>query len=110
MFPSKSLFHARIQSMTQEVVCVSLFSAERAEYVVEPIKSIDVLKTVVGGSTFAIYTHFTPKLLHDILFRRRSRALSDAVFIFKNRQTLSKSESCHQLSMPRIWSCTVVFM
>ena len=41
-----------------------------ADYVVEPIKSRDVVpKTTVCGSTLAMCTHFPPKL-HDITFGR----------------------------------------
>ena len=36
---------------------------------VEPIKSRDVsIKTIPGGSTLAMCTHFPPKLLHGITF------------------------------------------
>ena len=53
--------------------------AERANYVVEPIKSRDIVpKTILGGILLAVCTNFPPELLHDITFDRRS----NAVFIY----------------------------
>ena len=46
-------------------------STERADYVVESKKSRDVVpKTILGGSTLAMYTHFPSKLLNDVTFGR----------------------------------------
>ena len=54
-----------------------------ADYVVEPIKSRDVVpKTILGGSTHAIGTHFLPELLSDITIGRHTIAATDAVFIY----------------------------
>ena len=38
-------------------------------------------KTILGGRTLAMCTHFLPKLLHNVTFCRHSNALSDAIFI-----------------------------
>ena len=48
----------------------------KVDYVVEPIKSKDVvLKTILSGSTLAMWTPFLPKC-HDITFIRSSNRLS----------------------------------
>ena len=67
----------------KDFVKAMLLSAERADYVVEPIKSRDAVpQTIVSVSTLAMWTHFPPKL-HDVTFGRHSNALSDAVFHFQ---------------------------
>ena len=44
---------------------VMLLSVQRADYVVEPIKSRDVVPKAILG---AICIYFLPKLLHDVTF------------------------------------------
>ena len=51
-----------------------LLSAERADYVVDAIKSRDVVpKTIPGGSTLAMCTH--SKLLYDVPIGRHGNKM-----------------------------------
>ena len=62
---------------------VLLLSAERADYVLEPIKSRDAVpKTILGGSTLAMCTHFPSKLLLFLSLLADVATLSAILFSF----------------------------